>query len=539
MKMDRMLPAIVVSVCLVSGVLCAADWPQWMGPQRSNVAPESPELVDSFAEGKPRVLWTSEEVIGGWKGGWGTVAVRDGKAYVFSSFNYKVPFPQRKLEKKALEGLGWTKDFPEDLAKKVEDVRKGDALNKIRDRKKKESWINNWMKENVPDDLKRFRGAVQRRLRGGAKWLSDEQLRKLETIIDKEFPNQGALDAWYTENGFDKNARQRTKRVIPTANPAARDFILCLDAATGKALWKTELPATHMSYPGSSTPLLEDGTVYLLSSDGFICAVDVEKGELKWKTECPRRNNWHRTRCSSPVVADGAVIVLTEAGTIAVDAKTGAKRWEERGISNEGSSPTPVTMGGKTWLLVNGSKKLSLVDPATGKSPWFVRGGGEGSAVVAGDIVVLNAGQAGGGLRAWKLAGDKEPEELWQVPLSDDYTTPVVYKDHVYAIGKQGKKWKMVCVTLADGKVAWEQEMPKDAEYSMPIVADGKILAVVGKELYLIKATPEKYVELGKADLGLERWTSATIADGKVYLRRAKAIICCDVTCESRPRGEE
>ena len=50
MKMDRVVPAIVVSVCLVSGVLSAADWPQWMGPQRSNVAPESPELVDSFAE---------------------------------------------------------------------------------------------------------------------------------------------------------------------------------------------------------------------------------------------------------------------------------------------------------------------------------------------------------------------------------------------------------------------------------------------------------------------------------------------------------
>ena len=46
---------------------------------------------------------------------------------------------------------------------------------------------------------------------------------------------------------------------------------------------------------------------------------------------------------------------------------------------------------------------------------------------------------------------------------------------------------------------------------------------------YLIKATPEKYTLLGKVDLGLEPYISASFADGKVFLRRRNHVISCDL----------
>ena len=98
----RTVLCTVGSLCVLAGVSLAADWPQWMGPNRDNLAPDSPALVDAFADGGPAVLWTSEEVFGGGKAGWGTVAVADAKAYVLSSYNFKIPFPERKLDANGL-----------------------------------------------------------------------------------------------------------------------------------------------------------------------------------------------------------------------------------------------------------------------------------------------------------------------------------------------------------------------------------------------------------------------------------------------------
>ena len=69
-----------------------------------------------------------------------------------------------------------------------------------------------------------------------------------------------------------------------------------------------------------------------------------------------------------------------------------------------------------------------------------------------------------------------------------------------------------------------------DGLLGWPVVADGKLIVVAGKELFLIRATPEKYDLLGKVDLGIEKWTAPTFADGKVFLRTQKTVVCYDLT---------
>jgi len=62
-----------------------------------------------------------------------------------------------------------------------------------------------------------------------------------------------------------------------------------------------------------------------------------------------------------------------------------------------------------------------------------------------------------------------------------------------------------------------------------PIVADGKIITALFTDLYMIKATPEKYELLGKISLGSVRWIAPAIVDGRLFVRTKEGIVCWDL----------
>ncbi len=67
---------LFLGAALVATVATAADWPQWMGPARDDVWPET-GLLDSFPDDGPPVLWR-KAISGGFSG----PAIAGGKVYV-------------------------------------------------------------------------------------------------------------------------------------------------------------------------------------------------------------------------------------------------------------------------------------------------------------------------------------------------------------------------------------------------------------------------------------------------------------------------
>ena len=74
--MKKYLALAVMLVLIASYVSLAADWPQYLGPDRNAVSTET-GLKRSWGEDGPSVLWTFP--LGG---GFGGPAVSDGKVYV-------------------------------------------------------------------------------------------------------------------------------------------------------------------------------------------------------------------------------------------------------------------------------------------------------------------------------------------------------------------------------------------------------------------------------------------------------------------------
>jgi len=74
--MNRLL-TFVAAVCLGAGVLHAADWPQWQGPDRTRVSKET-GLLQEWPAGGPKAVWTTS----GLGAGYGSMAVAGTRVYV-------------------------------------------------------------------------------------------------------------------------------------------------------------------------------------------------------------------------------------------------------------------------------------------------------------------------------------------------------------------------------------------------------------------------------------------------------------------------
>jgi len=67
--------------------------------------------------------------------------------------------------------------------------------------------------------------------------------------------------------------------------------VLCLDAATGKEVWKHEYDCPyHISYPAGPrcTPTVDGGKVYTLGAMGDLYCLDARTGKVVWSKSFPK-----------------------------------------------------------------------------------------------------------------------------------------------------------------------------------------------------------------------------------------------------------
>lgn len=515
--------ATCVAAAIVAGVAFGADWPQFRGPARDGVAPASAPLVDEIAKDSLKQLWQSDDIRGGGEGGYGSAVVSGGRVFVYQNCN--LPPVHRCLSKQAYDALGYAADIPADLSKEVETARASDERKKL-DWRAIDPWVKAWLDAHVTPEQKQWRGAAQARLKAGANAVPLELCAKLAPLVGKRFETVAELDAWSKENGFNEDEMKRLRTVaLPGEEKTPKDAVYCLDAATGKTIWTHELTANWYYYPCSSTPTVDAGRVFAFSSDARVFCLDFGTGNVIWKSDPLGPMNNHHNRSCCPLVVDGVVIVCCETSLAGFEAATGKMLWQKRDVKSEQGSPVPWSSGGKTYALVNAGK-LWLIDPKDGTTLWSVPAGAGSMPAVAGDVAVVTTGDKTG-LMAYKITPEKA-EPLWKVADRDQFTSPIVTKDAVYALGgayDNAGHGRAVCIDPATGTVKWEQVVG-NAQHSTPLIADGKILAYNGRSLVMFRATTDKYTPLGTVDLGAEQWSSPALADGKLFVRTAKGIVC-------------
>jgi len=363
-----------------------------------------------------------------------------------------------------------------------------------------------------------------------------------ETDWTHQWPPQGPPVAWKAAvgTGFSSVAVS-DGRLLTMGNEDNTDTVFCLDAATGKPLWKHsyECPLDDRLFEGgpTSTPTIDEGRVYTLSRQGHLFCFQAETGEILWSKNVRqeagvRLPGWGLA--GSPLV-HGDLLVLTvgEAGT-ALDKKTGKLVWTSADKEAGYASPVPVRHGDRRLVLVPSGKFFHAVDVQTGKEAWRHRwltnyGCNAAEPIESEGQVFLSSGYNRGS--ALLRLTDAEPEVVWETKeFQNQFSSSVLLRGYLYGIhGSTDGKRALKCVEFKTGKVQWSEEGFSPGS----LAAAGDRLIVLGEqgELVIVEASPGGFKALARAQvLSGKCWTVPVLSGGRIYCRNAEGdLVCLDV----------
>ena len=250
----------------------------------------------------------------------------------------------------------------------------------------------------------------------------------------------------------------------------------------------------------SPSPVTDGKRVWLMTGVGMLKAFDVEGKEL-WardiQTDYGRFGlNWGYA--SSPLLHQGSLYVQVLHGmktddpsyVLKIDASSGKTIWKverptqaQRESPDSYTTPTVVTAGSRTEIIITGGDAVTAHDPATGKELWRAdvlnpqRNGAYrivASPVIAGGLIIaptrvspLVAIRPGG-------SGDVAGTHVaWSFQRGPDVPTPVSDGTYLYLVSDNGVAHAL---DLKTGQPVYtNMRLPSDNYSASPTLADGKI----------------------------------------------------------------
>lgn len=249
------------------------------------------------------------------------------------------------------------------------------------------------------------------------------------------------------------------------------EVVLCLDAGSGKEIWKDKYPAEAPQGPASSfagpraSPLVADGKVVTFGVDSALACYDAASGSKVWRKDSlgdvPRFST-----SSSPMVADaaGEKVVIVEYGSedgggmVAYDLATGKRKWVWTGDGAAYASPVLASIDGMQAVVSETAGNIVAISPADGKllwkTPFKVRYNAATPVVDGTTIVYSGSGKGTTAVELDKTADGLKAKNLWNENADAVmFSTPVVKNGLFYGISD---KDQLFCLDGKTGKTLWK-----------------------------------------------------------------------------------
>jgi outer membrane protein assembly factor BamB len=250
----------------------------------------------------------------------------------------------------------------------------------------------------------------------------------------------------------------------------ANEVTLCMNAGDGKEVWRdkyeaqavTGAPARH---PGPrSSPAVADGKVVTLGVGGVLSCLDAATGKVLWrKDEFPKVVPQFFT-ATSPIIVDGMAIAQLggqgNGAIMAFDLATGNQKWKWAVEGPEYASPVLMTVEGTKQIVTLTEKSIVAVGAADGKLLWqlpFVpqrMAYNAATPIVDGQTVIYTgAGRGTKVVKVEKQADGFAAKEIWSNPeLAPQFNTPVLKNGLLFGLSNRGN---LFCLNAQTGQTAW------------------------------------------------------------------------------------
>jgi outer membrane protein assembly factor BamB len=331
-------------------------------------------------------------------------------------------------------------------------------------------------------------------------------------------------------------------KIYVFARQGEDETLMCLDAATGKELWRSAQPIAYTMNPAATghgkgpkaTPVVSNGNVYTFGISGVLSCHDANTGKLKWRQEFSKQYSATSPlygTAMSPLVIDRMVIAHIggqDSGALtAFDGETGAVKWSNNMDGPAYTSPIVVTLAGVKQIVTAMQKEIVGVDPASGKLLWKLPAKSEYdtnsvTAVVYKDTLVLSREDQG--IIAIKLTNqgaELSPQELWTNKDVVLYmNSPVLQANQLYAMTIKNKG-QLVSIDADTGKVLWLSP-GRMGENAAILNLAGKAILVLTNEarLYVLSPAAKQFEPIAEYTVAdSPTWAHPLVTGNRIFVK--------------------
>jgi outer membrane protein assembly factor BamB len=336
--------------------------------------------------------------------------------------------------------------------------------------------------------------------------------------------------------------------------------LTCLDRTAGQTLWTknvlhSPLESKHaLNSYASGTPATDGKLVFVtfLEIDGrlvpapnvgspreitagkmVVAAYDFD-GSQKWIVRPGDFVSAHGY-CSSPVLFEDMVIVNGDhdgdSYIVALNKESGETVWKLNRLHKTRSYVTPLIreIGGRTQLMLSGSKHILSVDPHDGTEQWRIEGPTEqfvASPVFDGKLLFMAAGYPDYHVMAIRPDGSGDVTKThvaWHETNAKCYVpSPVLADGYLIVADDRGTA---NCYAADSGKRWWQERLGKGFSNSL-VAANGLVYLVADDGLTKVVRPGRKLEVVAENPLGESIFSSPALAEGRIYLRGEKHLFC-------------
>jgi outer membrane protein assembly factor BamB len=341
-------------------------------------------------------------------------------------------------------------------------------------------------------------------------------------------------------------------KVVALGADAEKRTVTCLDAATGKPTWTTDVKSCaglaaeytinsndrrwDTLLHAAATPATNGKRVFAMFSNGQLAALDLADGKQAWSVAAGNPAGNEYGVCNGLLVFRNTVIVVFQGGNASIaayDADSGRELWKTARKDASWASPILIkTKAGKFLVVLPADPNVTAWDAETGKEAWsskvfdvkpeycigpspiyadglvFVAAKGSG-------IFALNADN---GTKVWgvsALPGDAEVAEY--MSMATDGKRLFHYAGY-----------HLTCLDAKTGKVIKQKELDQQAAYANPMLAGNNLYLATGDGTLVVNADPDGNfgATVGAGKLGDTCDATPAAIDGRLFLRSDAAIYC-------------
>jgi len=339
-----------------------------------------------------------------------------------------------------------------------------------------------------------------------------------------------------------------------------REVCVALDANTGAELWAVDIGPTNYSggvgYDDGprSTPAVQNGRVFVLSSFLTLDALDATNGGAIWSKDLLSLYggsviDWQNA--ASPLVDNDLIFINcnTPAQSLfALRTSDGSLAWRSQNEGMTHSTPVIATIQGLPQLVFATQSGLVGLNRTNGALLWkavypFNYSTSIGvSPVVHSNIVFITADYSMASFAAQISISNTTfvPSPLWtNAALKAHWMTPVAYQGFLYGqFGSgsfDGPNAQLKCIDLLTGATKWSTN---GFGRGGTILVDNQLLTLTERgDLVLVKPDPNAYTQVARftlfPDFDFDTnkcWNVPAIADGRIYARSTALAVCLDVS---------